>query len=229
MAVDYLDALRRRNLLTWACAVVAALLMNMALFIIMPMLQTCDHGSHLPVEIVPDVQIEPAMPVYEELAEPEKTQARAEKILDAIKIPAPRLPVMRHVPVELPFRIDISPVPAMEAPASIPVEFGFDRSVKPQGIFSAGDLDAPVSVEIRVPPVYPLRARQRRIEGWVRVKILVDAHGRVEQAEIVEAQPAGYFENSVLQCVKKWKLTPPTVGGQPVKAWMVTRIRFKLE
>ncbi len=80
-----------------------------------------------------------------------------------------------------------------------------------------------------MPPVYPLRARERRVEGWVRVKLLVDRNGHVEQADIVEAQPAGYFEKSVLDCVRRWKLTPPTVGGEAVKAWMVTKIRFRLE
>lgn len=229
MPADYLDALRRRNLLTWICALVTALIMNMALFIIMPTLQVHDDSCCSHLEMVPDVRITSAMPLHKEHIEQKKPLARTEKIPDAVKLPAPQLPEMRHVSVELPFRRDISFMPAMKGPASVPVEFGFEGPVRPRGIFSAEDLDAPVAVEVRVPPVYPLRARQRRIEGWVRVKLLVNTSGQIEHAEIVEAQPPGYFERSVLECVRQWKLTPPAVGGEPVKAWMVTRIRFRLE
>ena len=229
MHADYLDVLRKRNLLTWGAALVAAILMNSAIFIIMPMLQTCDESDKVPLEVVPDVQIAPAMPLKKELMKQKQPRASSEKVIDIPKFPAPKLPALRPAPVQLPSMPDVALMPAIKEPSSLPVDFGFEGSIKPQGIFSAGDLDAPVAVEARVPPVYPLRARQRRIEGWVRVRLLVDAAGRVEKAEIVEAEPPGYFEKSVLECVRKWKLSPPTVGGEPVKAWMVTRIRFRLE
>ena len=229
MAADYLDVLRKRNLLTWVYALLTALLMNIVLFIIMPMLQTNDCTSQVPLEMVPDVQIVQVRPINQKPVEKKTVQQEIRKIPDPLVPKTPAAPNMRPERLELPFRIDPGFQPAMKGLSSLPVDLGFDAAINTDGIFSAADLDAPVGIQVRIPPVYPLRARERRIEGWVNVKLLVDASGRVEHAEVIEAHPEGYFEKSVLDCVRKWKLTPPTVGGEPVKAWMVTKIRFILD
>jgi protein TonB len=229
MAADYLDVLRKRNLLTWAYALLAALLMNIALFIIMPMLQTNDCTGQVPVEMVPDVRVVQIRHINHKPMEEKTAHQEIRKIPEPLVPKTPAAPDIRPERLELSFTIDPDFQPAMKGLSSLPVDLGFDAVINTDGIFSAADLDAPVGIQVRVPPVYPLRARERRIEGWVNVKLLVDTSGRVEHAEVIEAQPEGYFEKSVLDCVRKWKLTPPVVGGEPVKAWMVTKIRFILD
>jgi protein TonB len=96
-------------------------------------------------------------------------------------------------------------------------------------LFSAGDLDAPLTVIARIPPVYPLHAKHRGIKGWVRVRFVVHEDGRVTDITIQESQPAAVFDASVLRSVAGWRFKPGTVAGTPVKTWAETTIRFELE
>jgi protein TonB len=229
MAEDYLEVLRRRNLLTWAWAFLAAIFINVGLFIIMPMLQNHECAELSSVERVPNVELVRIQPQERIRPEPEPAKEEPERIPEAIRPPAQQVIPITPKPLELPFQIDPGFQPATKALGDLPMDFTFRTDLQPEGIFSADKLDTHVGVQIRVPPVYPIRARERRIEGWVKVKLLVDESGRVANAEVVEAHPPGYFEKSVLSCVKKWKLTSPTVAGNPVKTWMSTTIRFRLE
>jgi protein TonB len=95
--------------------------------------------------------------------------------------------------------------------------------------FAAGDLDAPLTVLARMPPVYPLSAKHRGIEGWVRVRFVVHDDGSVGQVTIMESKPPGTFDKSVTQCVMGWRFKPGTIEGVAVKAWAETTVRFELK
>lgn len=95
-------------------------------------------------------------------------------------------------------------------------------------VFSAGQLDQPPQPAVRVPPAYPYKARQLGIIGSVRVKMLVLADGSVEQVRVLDAQPQGVFEDSVLKTLPSWRYTPGRIKGKPVTAWIETTIRFDL-
>jgi protein TonB len=96
------------------------------------------------------------------------------------------------------------------------------------GVFSEGQLDLPLTAQVRVPPVYPIQARRRGTEGWVKVLLTVDEKGDVTETVIVDADPEGVFEKSVKHCISRWRFKPGTVGGVPVKARFETTIEFKL-
>jgi protein TonB len=96
-------------------------------------------------------------------------------------------------------------------------------------IFSEGQLDGPLTVLARIPPVYPLRARSRGIEGWVKVAFIVNESGQVNDISILESKPEGLFDQSVIRCVSSWRFKPGTVEGMAVKAKVETVIRFELE
>jgi protein TonB len=90
-------------------------------------------------------------------------------------------------------------------------------------------LDEPLTVLARIPPVYPIRARRRGIEGTVTVTFEVDEQGNVANLRIVEAVPPNIFEKSVLQCVSRWRYKPGTIEGVAVRARVETTIRFNME
>ena len=73
-------------------------------------------------------------------------------------------------------------------------------------------MDGPLTVLARVPPLYPMGARRRGIEGWVKVLLVVDETGHVDDIEVVAAEPPGMFEESVRRCVAGWRFQPGTVG-----------------
>lgn len=80
-----------------------------------------------------------------------------------------------------------------------------------------------------VPPAYPPQALARRQEGEVRVRITVDTTGRVVDASVDSATPAGVFDQAALNAVRKWRFEPIVKGGRPIEASVVTTIRFKPE
>lgn len=80
----------------------------------------------------------------------------------------------------------------------------------------------------KVEPVYPARARRRRIQGFVRVKFLVDKRGLVSKARVVESEPYGVFDDSAIEAVEKWRFSPAMKNGQPCSVWLTQPIRFSL-
>lgn len=78
----------------------------------------------------------------------------------------------------------------------------------------------------RVPPVYPLRARRRRIEGHVDVELLVDGRGRVRSVTVLKAQPPGVFEHAVREALLQWRFHVPR-DTQTIR--LRETVRFSLE
>lgn len=95
-------------------------------------------------------------------------------------------------------------------------------------VFEAYELDQPPQVIVKVPPVYPYKAREQGIEGIVQIKVLVNTDGTVGRLQILGARPEGYFEKAVKRAVPNWKFNPGRIEGSPVTAWVVTNVRFQL-
>lgn len=95
-------------------------------------------------------------------------------------------------------------------------------------VFEAYELDQPPQTIVKVPPVYPYKAREMGIEGIVQIKVLVNTDGTVGQVQILGARPEGYFEKAVMRAVPNWKFNPGKIEGNAVTAWVVTNVRFQL-
>ncbi len=95
-------------------------------------------------------------------------------------------------------------------------------------VFAQGDLDEPPRAKVRTPPVYPFKARQRNIEGYVEVKLLVQPDGSVGSVEILEARPPGVFDQAALDAVPHWRFSPGLIEGRAVPSWVITRVVFTM-
>ena len=83
---------------------------------------------------------------------------------------------------------------------------------------------------VRVTPVYPPRAQEKGIEGWVVVEFTVTESGSVADASIVDASPKRIFNRAALRAIRKWKYKPKIVDGKPVKQPnQKTKLDFTLE
>jgi protein TonB len=95
--------------------------------------------------------------------------------------------------------------------------------------FNANEVDKPPSTLRSFPPQYPFLAKRDGIEGKVMLRIVVNAQGEAEEAEVTKAEPEGYFEEAALKTVKKYKFRPAMKGGKPVNCIVYIPISFNME
>ncbi len=77
-------------------------------------------------------------------------------------------------------------------------------------------------------PAYPARAAARGTEGWVDIEFTVMADGTTSEAVVIDATPAGVFDDAVLSAVRRWRYEPHMVSGAPVDQRVKVRLRFTL-
>jgi protein TonB len=82
----------------------------------------------------------------------------------------------------------------------------------------------------KVAAVYPRRALQRGIQGYVIVEFTVTKTGAVRDPIVVEAEPEGIFEQAALDSVVKFKYKPRVINGEPTEVSGVqNRVTFQID
>ncbi|GAB4279464.1 MAG: energy transducer TonB [Methylomicrobium sp.] len=92
----------------------------------------------------------------------------------------------------------------------------------------AGTITTDVTPLVRIPPRYPMRAANRRIEGWVKVEFTITKSGDVTDAVVVDAHPSDIFNREALNAVKRWKFKPKVVNGNAYEQRAQQTLEFKL-
>ncbi len=83
---------------------------------------------------------------------------------------------------------------------------------------------------VKVAPVYPRRALQRGIEGYVIVEFTVTKQGSVRAPLVIEANPEGIFERAAMDAALKFKYKPRVVNGEPAEvSGIQNRITFEID
>lgn len=200
---------------------------NVLLFLLMPyLLHHADPKASLeqPAQSVNVIRVKrPEIePAHQKNPPPEPKQEKKPQ-------PKPRPAITATRKLSLPFevnpRLPSSPT-TLDLPDIQTSSFGSPDLGKP---FSTDQLDNPLQVLVRIPPIYPMNAKRRGVEGWVKVGFVVDTKGQVQDIKILAADPTDMFDQSVQRCVSGWKFSPGTIEGMPVNARVETVIRFKLE
>ncbi len=128
---------------------------------------------------------------------------------------APEVPETEIVPED----IDVDGTLALGA-----VNVGINTSTK--GFNSADGEYLPI---FRAPPVYPRRAAERGLCGWVELVYTVTAAGGTRDATVT-ASSSRLFERAAIKAAEKYKYKPRQVGGKPVDVPNVPiRIKFEME
>lgn len=129
---------------------------------------------------------------------------------------------------------DMAP-PQMDAPspesATSGMDFGADvaADVSLDGGLALESGDGEFLPIVRVAAVYPRRALQRGIEGYVDVEFTVSKLGSVINPKVVQASPEGIFEQAALDATLKYKYKPRVVNGEPMEVSGVeVRVKFEL-
>ena len=79
------------------------------------------------------------------------------------------------------------------------------------------------------PPTYPVRARQRNMDGWVDVEFVVTATGETRDVLITESSHESLFRQEALDAVEAWRFEPRVFMGEPIEQRSFTRVRFAIQ
>lgn len=182
-----------------------------------------------PAELEPPQVVQPQPePVVEPEPEPEPIPEPPKEVPVVIQKPEPKpKPKPKPKPekkVEQPKR-EVKPV---EQRAAAPIQNAPVRTVTnttpPASTTPAPSVPSGPRAVSRNQPTYPERARVLRIEGRVRVKFDVTMDGRLDNVEVVSAQPSNLFEREVKSAMRRWRYE----AGKPGKGIYVT-IVFRMD
>jgi TonB family protein len=79
-----------------------------------------------------------------------------------------------------------------------------------------------------VEPVYPAKAIENKIAGWVDLEFTLLKDGSVSNIQILDAQPGGVFDDAARKSVTKWRFAPVERDGGAVEQRVRMRLRFSL-
>lgn len=80
-----------------------------------------------------------------------------------------------------------------------------------------------------VRPEYPYRARQRGIEGHIKLAFTITAAGTVENIRVLEAEPRNIFDREARRAAARWRFAPRTENGAAVSREAVKTLHFRLQ
>ena len=80
-----------------------------------------------------------------------------------------------------------------------------------------------------VRPEYPYRARQRGIEGHIKLAFTITAAGKVENIRVLEASPSNVFDREARRAAARWRFAPRTENGAAVSREAVKTLHFRLQ
>jgi protein TonB len=82
---------------------------------------------------------------------------------------------------------------------------------------------------VKVAPIYPPRAAQRGLEGYVIVQYTVTTTGEVRDVVVIESS-SSLFDRAAVESAQKYRYKPRVIDGTPIEVvGVTTRIIFELE
>jgi protein TonB len=101
---------------------------------------------------------------------------------------------------------------------------GEDRDV----VMTDDSVDVAPRPLLQTPMQYPPRAKASGVTGYVILSLLIGPTGQVEKVKVLEAQPAGVFDDVAAAGVQNWKFEPASYKGESVRVWATQKVRFDL-
>ena len=95
-------------------------------------------------------------------------------------------------------------------------------------VAEADEVDVPPKVLRERLPRYPPALEAQGVEGWVRLRVLIDASGQVRQVIVAASAPEGAFDAAAKAAMERWRFSPAQNGGEAVPVWAQKTLRFSL-
>jgi protein TonB len=160
------------------------------------------------------------------IVEPEKPEPVPLPILPTMPVEPAR--ISSAVPVDVPVQIiETSETNAEQVvPMVSPVSDTSTFDNEPVGDVSGGEVDA--STRAQYPIDYPAAAIRAGISGTVIVLATYNADGAVTATKIHQSSRNGNLDRAALAGVKKWKINPRQIDGQPQAGQAFVEVQFNL-
>tara|TARA_R110002072_G_scaffold247353_2_gene406499 strand:- start:48252 stop:48959 length:708 start_codon:yes stop_codon:yes gene_type:complete len=110
------------------------------------------------------------------------------------------------------FRFDLSETVSLTAPEGAISRVNDTMRLPPIELISSEGF-IPI---VAVAPNYPEQALEQEVGGWVIVRFTVTEEGDVEEAEVVDAEPAGLFDATALRAAQEFRYEPRLSNGRAV-------------
>ena len=153
-----------------------------------------------------------AQPRIEPRREPPKQKPKPAVQADPEPVePAPIIAAVNETPAPMTApALPPAPIAAPEpAPLTMPV-------------FNADYLDNPA-------PPYPALSRRLHEEGRVLLRVLVNPAGRADEVQVQSSSGHARLDTAARETVRSWKFVPAKRGAEPVAAWVLIPVSFRLE
>lgn len=155
-------------------------------------------------------------PAEEPKPQPDVTPPRPQPVKPRPAPPQPpvQLAAPEASPAPSPVVMPAAPSPPVAAPPA-PVQ-----ATQPR--FDADYLDNPK-------PPYPPLSRRMGEQGRVVLRVHVGADGSAGEVLLHSSSGSPRLDESALQTVRRWKFVPARRGTEPLAAWVLVPIAFKLK
>jgi protein TonB len=112
--------------------------------------------------------------------------------------------------------------PPQAPPGSAPVPPPADGSQR----LSVDPAKAQATLIEQARPVYPPLAKEARIQGVVRLNVVIGKDGGVQNLSLVSGHPL--LAQAALEAVRQWKYQPTLLNGNPVEVATQVDLNFAL-
>lgn len=212
-------------------ALLGSLALHLALLLgvrVKPALVPVAEPAALQVRLVSVKAEQPPAPVL-----PPESPVETAKTEPIAKLAAQEAPPQAVAPKPPAGRVDSAAASAPSKPSTSPDVLDARPSldiplVEDPAYYPAKQLDIQPAALSPIQPVYPDEAANRNIQGSVVLLLLIDENGTVREASVVEAQPAGYFEETALSAFRRARFRPAERKGRVVKSRALIRVSFEL-
>ena len=94
-------------------------------------------------------------------------------------------------------------------------------------VVSAKEVDVRATITAKPKPSYTKEARRNGVHGFVTLKVLLSARGKIARVRVVKGLPAGLTENAI-RAACKMEFKPAMKNGQAVSQWLTAEYVFRL-
>jgi len=102
-----------------------------------------------------------------------------------------------------------------------------DAGAATEKIVSSQEADKLAQITKKPQPDYTREARRNGIQGFVALKVLLAADGKVSRVRVRKGLSGGLSENAI-KAACKIQFKPAMKDGQPASMWMIAEYAFRL-